>query len=251
MSFKNTTFEVTLDTFHGPFDLLYELVANREFDIYEVPLAQITREYLHYIRKLSDIDVNTAGDFLLIAAVLMELKSKSLFPKDMVVDEVELIDPHEARQLLVQRLLEYKIFKNASGELLNRYDAFSRYFPREAEPEELFARVKPDFYIGFTPEDLYMAYTRVLRSHDEIVDASHMIGVKYSVEEKANKIINKLKNQKNSTFKALTDDCRDRMEVVFYFLALLELLKDGEVICSQSESFGEIEIELRGDDSFG
>ena len=244
MSDISAQFEVKLEAFQGPFDLLYELITSRELDIYEVPLAQITKEYLEYIRRMSEIDINLAGEFLLIAVVLMELKSKSLFPRDVKTEDVELLDPLEARELLVQRLVEYKTFKNAAAELLTRHDAFCRYFPREVELEEAFRLLKPDFIIGQTSLDLREAYLRLVREHVSAVDASHMTNIRYTVEEQAASILSSLRAKRKQTFRELTSSCRDRMEIIFAFLAILELMKSGSIECSQFQSFGEIEVDL-------
>lgn len=237
-------FEVKLDAFEGPFDLLYELITHRELSIFEIELAQITSEYLKYVRKISDIDVELAGEFLLIAAVLMELKSKGLFPKDEADEPEEVIEPDEARELLIQRLCEYKRYKNASMEMLARFEAFSRYFPRDCELEEPFSRLKPDFAVGYTADDLYHAFSRMLRDKNTVVDATHMINIKYTVEDKAVSIMSTLAKERAMSFKDLTKDCSDRLEVVFYFLATLELLKNGNIECSQYQSFGDINIAL-------
>lgn len=242
-------FKIKLDAFEGPFDLLYELITSREIDIYEIRLAEITREYLNFIRRIKHFDVDLAGEFLLIAAVLLELKSKSLFPKNERVAEVELLDPNEAREILTNRLIEYKMFKNASVELLNRLDAFSRFFARTAELDEEWRMFKPDLIIDFSPQYLRDTLVRIIRNRQEIVDASHMISIRYTVEEKADEVISRLKHIPKLSFRQLTEHCDDRMEKVFFFLAILELLKLGAVDCEQFEIFGEISISLQAESS--
>lgn len=249
MAPSSEQFKIKLDAFEGPFDLLYELITSREIDIYEIRLAEITREYLNFIRRIKHFDVDLAGEFLLIAAVLLELKSKSLFPKNERVAEVELLDPNEAREILTNRLIEYKMFKNASVELLNRLDAFSRFFARTAELDEEWRMFKPDLIIDFSPQYLRDTLVRIIRNRQEIVDASHMISIRYTVEEKADEVISRLKHIPKLSFRQLTEHCDDRMEKVFFFLAILELLKLGAVDCEQFEIFGEISIRLQAESS--
>ncbi|HEY3373895.1 MAG TPA: segregation/condensation protein A [Candidatus Aquicultor sp.] len=237
-------YQVKLEVFEGPFDLLLNLISRQKLDIYEVSIAAITREYLDYVDQMQEFDLEVGTEFLLMAATLLDLKAASLLPKkdDDSFDDNE-YTPQEAREILIARLIEYKKFKNVSGELAARYDAESKYFIREAGLEEQFDNLVPDFLSGISKErmrKLFMAINE--RKVINLMQADHITPKPLSVDEYAEKIEKGLTGVRMKSFKDLTNECGEKVELITMFLAVLELYKRGVVTLGQDETFGEIVI---------
>ncbi len=247
------SYKVKIEVFEGPFDLLLNLILKEELDIYDVPIAAITEEYLSYIEHLEAIDLESMSGFLLVASTLLELKSATLLPKRF---EVEMSDedepsPEEVKSNLIRRLIEYKKFKNASISLAARYELQSRLHRREAGPEERFLRLIPDLLEGVTAEDLASAIARIMAKNNSFaIDTTHIIAKPILLSEVTSSILKRLSKNRRLNFRRLTEECESREEIVAHFLALLDLFKDGFIEIVQAVSFGEIEIELL-DDSDG
>jgi segregation and condensation protein A len=236
-------YQVKLEAFEGPFDLLLNLISRQKLDIYDIAISSIADEYLDYIEKMQDFDLEVGTEFLLIAATLLELKAAALLPKK----EEELDDdeacPQEAQEVLIARLIEYKKFKNVAAELAARYDAESKYFVRDAGLEERFDGLVPDFLSGVTLErlrDMFLVINE--RKVIDLMQAQHIAPKPLSVDEFADKIEQKLSGLKMRSFRDLTYDCGEKVELITMFLALLELYKRGKVELGQAETFGEIMI---------
>lgn len=236
-------YQVKLEAFEGPFDLLLNLISRQKLDIYDIAISDIADEYLDYIDKMQDFDLEVGTEFLLIAATLLELKAAALLPRkeeDIYDDEPS---PQETQEVLIARLIEYKKFKNVAAELAARYDAESKYFTRDAGLEESFDNLVPDFLSGVTLEKLRKLFLGVNeRKVIDLMQAQHIAPKPLSVNEYAERIEQKLSGMKMRSFKDLTYDCGEKVELIAMFLAVLELYKRGKVELGQAETFGEIII---------
>lgn len=236
------TYQVALSAFEGPFDLLLHLIARHEVDIYAVPLAQITDDYLAVLRDLDTVDLEVATEFLVVAATLVELKAARLLPDtdDPELDELVL----EARDLLYARLLDYRTFKEASAWVGARMVAAGGHHPRAAVLEPRFAALRPDVALGVDAAWLAALAARVLAdAAPQTVDLSHVQPPRLSVAEAVTLVVAALRGAGGlATFRGLTATCRDRADVVVSFLAVLELYKAGAVELEQVGSFGELRV---------
>lgn len=229
----NQTYDVKLDIFEGPLDLLLYLVKKNNFDIYDIPISEITHQYLEYLDLMKELNLEIAGEFLVMAATLMEIKSKSLLPKpqEELENEVEQI-----RKQLVDRLVEYQKYKNI---VLN----FFR--PREAVERNVFYRKLPiftedDYYIEATIFDLLTAFNDVLKKVPK--EYKEIVVEEIHIEEKMRQIMNYLKDKKYVLFDELMQLEKTRRGIIVLFLALLELIRLKQVFARQKEFFGEIRI---------
>jgi segregation and condensation protein A len=230
---------VKLVRFEGPLDLLLHLIKRDEIDIYDIPIAHITQQYLSYIELMRRLDLEVAGEFLVMAATLMRIKAKMLLPLPAVGEEEEEGDPREE---LVQRLLEYRQFKEAAGTLKSREEDRRRLFERGMLPGADEAGPLP--LAPATLFDLLDALNRVmLRIPEQAV--YEVQAEAYDVEDKMALIARAVAERGAVSFIALMQECRVRAEVIVTFIALLELVKLGEVAISQAEPFGDIEIVAR------
>jgi segregation and condensation protein A len=241
------TYHVSIGAFEGPFDLLLHLIARHKVDIYDVPLAAITDDYLAVLRQMDAVDLETATEFLVVAATLVELKAARLLPgeDDPEVDELAL----EARDLLYARLLDYRTFKQAAAEVRERLDSHAGYIPRRVALEPRYAALRPDLTLTVTADDLAALAARALAERpDPTVDTSHLQPVRLTLGEAATMVVDELRRAGGRlSFRELTAGCRHRVEVVVFFLALLELYKFALVDLSQPANFGELAVTLDPD----
>ena len=236
------SFDVKIEVFEGPFDLLLQLITNHELSVNEVPVAQITSSFLEHIQEASDLDLDTATEFLLIAATLLLIKARSLLPPlEEETDEED--DPESAREDLVDRLLEYKTFSNASEWLVDQYARNGWYTPRLREMEEDYSQLYPDPFEGVKVSGLSQALMELLIDRAPVpVDTSHIAPIKVSVAEHIGRVRATINDVGQTTFRELISGCRSKLEVIATFLAILELYKSGEVTLTQRKRFGKIEV---------
>lgn len=242
---RSVTYQVKIQIFEGPFDLLLHLIAKRELDIYEVSLATITEEYLEHLRLMQDLDLEIATEFLVVAASLIEMKASRLLPGPPRDDEdgLALSD----RDLLIARLLEYRAFKDAAAAFRRRLDEHAGYIPREAGPGQDFAHLCPDLMSRTSPEKLAALAVKALTPKPKpVLDLSHITPIRASVQDAAEGIRTLLEQMRTGTFRMLTAGADSRIEVIVRFLALLELFKAGEVDVTQTGAFGDIAVEWKG-----
>lgn len=234
------TYHVSLSSFEGPFDLLLHLIARRKVDIYEIPIAQITDDYLAVLAQMETVDLEVATEFLVVAAALVELKAARLLPDidDPEVDELAL----EARDLLYARLLDYRIFRQAAAWFRGQLQRHAGHWPRSAPMEERFARLRPPVTVPVTAVELAAIAARALAERpSEQVDLSHLQPIRLTVEEAADMVVAELQRAGGrATFRELTSGCRHRVEVVVHFLAVLELYKLELVELEQTRCFGDL-----------
>ncbi len=236
-------YEVRTEAFEGPFDLLLHLILTEEVDLWEVSLATIVDAYLTELDRMESLDLEVATEFLLIAAVLVELKSRRLLPGRALADFDEELLRFEERDLLLARLLDAKTFKDAAGALAGRIRTAALSVGRSAGPEEPFRSLLPDPLDGVRPEAIRKAMVRTLeRRPPTEVDTDHVAPIRASVADAIDAVLAELPEQGAVSFRALTHDVTDRLTVIVRFLAVLELYKQGIVELEQMSTFTEIRV---------
>lgn len=233
-------YEIKLDIFEGPLDLLLYLIKKNEIDIYDIPIALITRQYLEYIEMLGSLNLDLAGEFLILAATLIHIKSRLLLPVEEDPSAEEEGDP---RAELVRQLLDYQAFKEAALQLDSRpvleRDVFTRSCPA-AEPDD---PDSPGVFVEMDVFDLVKAFQQIMARLDKTerieIDAEEM-----SLADRINEIMDRLREHKHLTFTDLIGERTDRHWVLYTFLALLELMKLRMIRAYQSESYGVIRLFL-------
>ena len=244
-------FQVHLDVFEGPFDLLLSLIAKHKLDITEVALSKVTDEFIAYIKGHGpEWDLGQASEFLVVAATLLDLKAARLLPSGEVDDEdLALL---EARDLLFARLLQYKAYKQVAAIFAARMASESRRHPRSVTLEESFTTLLPELVLGLGPTELAAMAARALAPREPpTVAVGHLVPPLVSVREQAALLVDRLRRLRSSTFRGLTADCAGPLHVVARFLALLELYREGAVAFDQITPFGELGIRWTGSDEGG
>ena len=240
-------FEVHLDVFEGPFDLLLGLISKHKLDITEVALSQVTDEFIAYIRARADsFDLDQASYFLVVAATLLDLKAARLLPAGEVEDEEDLA-LLEARDLLFARLLQYRAYKEVAGLFAGQMAAQSRRFARRVPMEPRFAGLLPEVLLGLGPAEFArIAAVTLAPKPPPVVSTEHIHAPQTTVREQAAIISGKLRRLGRATFRGLTADCAGTFEVVARFLALLDLYREGAVSFEQLAALGELYITWTG-----
>ena len=240
---RRVPYEVSTAVFEGPFDLLLQLITAEQVDLYEVSLLRIVDAYLGELERMESLDLDVATEFLLIAATLVELKSRRLLPG---LDDGELDEElalWEERDLLLARLLECKTFKDAAQLLLRMADQAARSHPRTSGPDDRFLAVAPDLLVGVTPEMVRDAFIRAATPKPvPRVDLDHVAPIGMSVRDAVEELLDELPRIGVITFRHLTAGLVDRLAVIVRFLALLELFKEGLVDLEQKVRLGELRI---------
>jgi segregation and condensation protein A len=247
---RSVPFEVHLDVFSGPFDLLLALIGKHKLDITEVALASVTDEFVAHIRAAgADWDLGQASEFLVVAATLLDLKAARLLPSASVEDEEDLA-LLEARDLLFARLLQYRAFKQVADVMSERMADAGRRHARAVSLEPQFATLLPELVMSITPDQLAMIATRALAPKPvPTVGLEHLHAPAVSVREQAAVIVGRLRRHRSLTFRTLASDADTTLLVVARFLALLELFRDGSVTFEQVTPLGELTIRWVGSDS--
>ncbi len=242
------TWEVSTPVYEGPFDLLLHLILREQVDLYEVSLSGIVDAYLAEMDRVqAKLDLETATQFLLIAATLVELKARRLLPGP---DDVEMDDDlglWSERDVLLSRLLECKTFADAGAVLGRMAEEASRSVPRTAGPDERFAGLAPDPLAGVTAGAVRAAFLRAATPKPvPRIDLTHITAIRASVPRALEELLDELPRLGRTTFRRLTESMA-LIDVVVRFLALLELFKDGRVDLRQPEARGEIQVAWVGD----
>ncbi len=233
-----TEYKVRLEIFEGPLDLLLYLIKRDELDIYDISLERITKQYLEYLQAFKELNIDVAGEFVVMAANLIYLKSRSLLPVDQQPPEED-VEEDNPRWDLIRQLIEYKKFKEAAAQLQTR----------ALEQERIFARVGE----GMTPAapmrlgevgifQLINAFQNVLKRLDAQEDLREIFSENYSVSDKIEWILQCLGGGQSLRFSELFVRAASRVEIVVTFLALLELIRLKQLRAVQPDVFEEIEI---------
>ncbi|MEA4849340.1 MAG: segregation/condensation protein A [Clostridiaceae bacterium] len=235
---------VRLEAFEGPLDLLLHLIEKAEVDIYDIPIAEITDQYLHYISMMEIHDLEVSSEFLVMAATLLEIKSKMLLPKPKKEESAE--DGADPREELVQKLIEYKKYKEASLELKDKLVVYSRVFYKPPEPIEDYINDVGSIS-NISLDMLYMSFRNILLKNESKKrnNFREIYREVVTVEDKI-RLINKLLISKPSFyFDDLFVGCYNRYEIIVTFLAVLELLKRRSLLIEQERNFSRILIRRR------
>ena len=239
---------VTLEVFEGPLDLLLYLIEKNKIDIYDIPIVVITEQYLDYIKKMQTEDMNVMSEFLVMAATLLDIKCRMLLPKE-VNEEGEEEDP---RAELVQKLLEYKMYKYMAYELRDKQvDAAKGWYKKPMLPKEVADYQYPIDYEellgGLSLSKLHEIFKAVMRRQEEKIDPIRSRFGKIekdeiNLEEKQVYIEEYVKNHKRFSFRNLLEKQGSKMEVIVTFMAVLEMMKQGIISIEQEDTFADIVI---------
>jgi segregation and condensation protein A len=243
-------YTVTTPVFEGPLDLLAHLIATHEVDVLDVPLAPVVEAFVAELKERSaDLTIEVLSEFLLLAAVLVELKSQRLLPgRDEVADEDELVG-WEERDLLMARLLECRAYGAAADAFVALTEHAARSVPREVGFDPDFVVHAPDLLAGVTPDRLAQAYLRATAERPvPQVDLSHVTVDTVTVAGTVERLSGVLAGRPAVSFRELTADLATKMDVIVHFLAVLELCKRGKVTLGQGHTFGELRVEWVPDD---
>ena len=231
-------YKVKLEVFEGPLDLLLFLIKRDEVDIHDIPIGHITKQYLDFMEMFKMLDLDVAGEFVVMAANLIYIKSRSLLPVSVQPPDEE-TDEEDPRWELVRQLLEYKKFKEAAGHLHDRELAREGVFPRIVAAEEAAERPLGEVSVF----DLINAFNKILkRIESKKEDLREIFEENFTVSDKIDLILKMATPGVALKFTELFTDAASRGEVVITFLALLELIRLKQLRCVQSEAFGEIEL---------
>lgn len=237
-------YRVETPVFEGPLEVLVHLINSHEIDVLEVPVAPIVDRFvaeLHDVGQTMSLDV--VSEFLLLAAILVELKSKTLLPGEDEVSDDEELEGWDTRDVLLARLLECRAYAAAAEIFAVLAERAQHSIPREAGLDEDFVVHAPDLLRGVSPAKLAAAYRRATETRDEPrVDLSHVTVDKVTVAEAVEELAGLLPERGPTTFRALTGHLSTRIDIIVHFLALLELCKLGKVALGQGQTFGDLEV---------
>ncbi|MCP4379774.1 MAG: segregation/condensation protein A [bacterium] len=236
-------YRVSLDNYSGPMDLLLYLIRREEVDIHDIPLAKIIDQYIQYVELLQDLDPNAAGDFLVLAATLMEVKTRMLLPAPEALDADDDGTGIDPRADLIRQLLEYKEFKDASTDLREMVDLQSQRFPRRPPKFENADDTQIDLE-DVQVWDLFDSFSRVMESIGTRADNHEVIYDDTPVELHATDILDRLQREGPLSFTQIFEGRTLHSEVVGLFLAMLELIRQRQIFASQDANFQDIHIHL-------
>ena len=233
-------YRVKLDIFEGPFDLLLFLIRKNEVDIYDIPIFKITKQFLDYLEAMQTLDLEIAGDFIEMCAILMSIKARYLLPRRESDEDDEIEDP---RIELVERLIEYKKFKEASIGLEELEEQRSRLYNREyfnfiPKTEDI---SNEEYLDEATLFDLVMAFRTVMDNMPKVHHHEVQM-IKVTVEEQSEMIMLRLQSSPMVLFQDIMKELKEKIVIIVTFIALLDLIKSGQIEVSQSHVYDDIRI---------
>jgi len=232
------SYKIKLEIFEGPLDLLLYLVKKDHLNIYDIPIAKVTEQYLQYINLMQLLDLNIAGEFLVMAATLMQIKSKMLLPAEESQTEEEQEDPREE---LVKRLLEYEKFKEIAESLRKKETDQKEIFKRPKVEIEKEITDNKEVYFEASIFDLINAFSAALKDGPKEV-FYEVIKDEFTIGEKTHEILHLLLVTDSMRISELFNKAKNKLEIIVTFLAILELVRMKEIVARQTELFQEIEI---------
>lgn len=237
---EEINYKVKLDIFEGPLDLLLYLIKRDEVDIYDISIERITKQYLEYINTFKMLNIDLASEFIVMAANLMYIKSRTLLPKQEQPPEED-IDEEDPRWELIRQLIEYKKFKDAANFLSLKEVEQEGYYAHIGEKPELPEEPAPlpDANIF----DLIRAFQNVLKRFEETNDLGDIVDDRYTVSDKIELLLDNMKPGQRAKFTDLFSSASTKAEVIVTFLAILELMKMNQFCVIQNQILGEIEVE--------
>ncbi len=244
---------IKINDFEGPFDLLLHLIRKNQMSIYNVKIYEITNQYLNYINEMKEMDLEITSEFIVVAATLIEIKSKYLLPKYKKEDEE---DEEDEEKALLEKLIVYKKIKGVSMFFKERYISAGEVYSKKPEIiEEIKEEVtKIDLFKDISLIELYNIYNNLLEIYNNKQNRNNVIQKKiyvdkYKIEDKLDYLMNKIKNENVRDFAQIIETCECKLECVVTFLALLEMIKQRMVKVYQSDNFRNIIIERRIDNA--
>jgi len=241
------TYKVKLDIFEGPFDLLVYLIENARMSVYDIQISEITDQYIRYIEDMKALDVNVASEFMVLAAALIEIKSKMLLPR-MSTDGDTLLE-EDPRTELVQKILEYKRFKHAAELLELREEQVRRVYEKPKEDLSVYTR-EADEYLNLDLKQFVKAFHLFLQKKKRIeeirMNYARIERQKITIENKIEQIKNlfRFKGRKRLSFRELLTQGGGRHDVILTFVSMLEMARQKVVTIRQNVNFGEIIVSL-------
>ncbi len=238
------TFVVTTPAFSGPVELLVQLISTHEVDVLEVPLAPVVDGFVAHLRAAADaVTLDDLSEFLLIGAILVEMKSQRLLPEPDDGEPDEEFVGWEERDVLLARLLELRTYAGLADAFASLFERASRSFPRLHGVNEGFVVEPPDLLAGVTPSQVALAYLRGIEEKPvPVVRLDHVTVDAVTVAETVVTLAQRLPGLGRVTFRQLTEGLETRIEVIVHFLALLELCKLGHVELGQGRTFGDVQV---------
>lgn len=248
------SYKVRTQAFSGPFDLLLQLVTRQKVTIGSIAIAEVANQYLEEVERMRDLDLDVASDFVLVASTLLDIKAASLVPAEPLRssvddyededDDLEDLDPDEAREVLIARLIAYKQFRGAAAALAARSEAESRMHPRTVGADPEFLGLMPDYLEGITLRSLAVICADIDSKRETfLLESEHIAPKRLPVALTIASVDRLVRSRRHITFSELIGEDSTPEIVVANFLAILELFKRGLVRVSQSEVFGEIDVE--------
>lgn len=235
------SYKVRLNVFEGPLDLLLYLVKKDHLNIYDIPIAEVTQQYLAYLDLMRLLDLNIAGEFMVMAATLMQIKSKMLLP----AIEGENNEPEEdPRAELIKRLLEYEKFKEIANTLKEKEARQQEVFKRpklEGSKDDKSQEPEADTYFEASIFDLISAFSKALEQIPKEL-FYEVIKDEFTIEEKIHDILHLLLDRQSVRLSELFSNCKSKIEIIVTFLSILELIRMREIVAIQKELFSEIEV---------
>lgn len=248
------SYKVRTQAFSGPFDLLLQLVTRQKVTIGSIAIAEVANQYLEEVERMRDLDLDVASDFVLVASTLLDIKAASLVPAEPPRsfgddfededDDLGDLDPDEAREVLIARLIAYKQFRGAAAALAARSEAEARMHPRTVGADPQFLGLMPDYLDGITLRSLAVICADIdSRRETFLLESEHIAPKRLPVALTIASVDRLVRSRRRVTFSELVGEDSTPEVVVANFLAILELFKRGLVRVSQSEVFGEIDVE--------
>lgn len=243
-STPSSAYSIKVPVFEGPMDLLLHLIKQNKIDIYDIPIALITRQYLEYIEIMKELNLEVASEFLVMAATLIYIKSRMLLPPD---ETIETEDQEDPRAGLVQRLLEYQSYKEASAVLREKEEIWTNVFSRSPDDKDELS-IEPELYLfDVNLYDLMAALKKIIsKAPPETIRITRET---LTVKDRIAIILDKIENEHTMRFDALFAENRTRIQIIVTFLALLEILKVGLARAYQDKEFETIWIMRQSRDS--
>lgn len=249
------SYKVRTQAFSGPFDLLLQLVTRQKVTIGSISIAEVANQYLDEVERMRDLDLDVASDFLLVASTLLDIKAASLVPAeparraaaddaDEEDDDLADMDPEEAREVLIARLIAYKQFRGAAAALAARSEAEARMHPRMVGADPEFLGLMPDYLEGISLRSLAVICADIDSKRETfLLESEHIAPKRLPVALTIASVDRLVRSRRHVTFTELVGEDSTPEVVVANFLAILELFKRGLVRVSQSEIFGEIDVD--------
>jgi segregation and condensation protein A len=220
-------YRVQLKNFEGPLDLLLFFIKRDELDIYDIPISYITNQFLEYINLMEELDLDVASEFILMASMLMSIKAKMMLPQEESDEE---FDEHDPRYELVQRLLEYKRYKEMAGKMEDvAEEAQKSYFRGYTKVDQVDKQASGEALKDVTMFDLMSAFKKVLSDIKKQKSVHHVEKIEFTIEEQTEYVLDRLQQSGRTSFRAMCSELENLTKIVVTFLAILEMLKERQI----------------------